>query len=37
MVNYTPQWLRPRGRLSPEQIADGYADLLLGRDGGAAR
>lgn len=30
MVNYTPQWLRPRGRLSPEQIADGYCDLMLG-------
>lgn len=31
MVNYTPQWLRPRGRLTSEQIADGYVDLLLGR------
>ncbi len=30
MVNYSPQWLRPQGRLSPEQIADGYCDLLLG-------
>lgn len=29
MVNYTPQWLRPRGRLSADQIADGYCDLLL--------
>jgi AcrR family transcriptional regulator len=29
MVNYTPQWFRPRGRLSPVQIADGYCDLLL--------
>jgi len=29
MVNYSPQWLRPQGRLSPEQIADGYCDLLL--------
>ena len=29
MVNYTPQWLRPRGRLTPEQIADGYCDLVL--------
>jgi AcrR family transcriptional regulator len=29
MVNYTPQWLDPRGRLSPEQIADGYCDLVL--------
>jgi AcrR family transcriptional regulator len=29
MVNHTAQWLRPRGRLSAEQIADGYVDLLL--------
>jgi AcrR family transcriptional regulator len=29
MVNYTPQWMSPRGRLSPEQIADGYCDLIL--------
>jgi len=29
MVNYTPQWLDPRGRLDPEQIADGYCDLIL--------
>jgi AcrR family transcriptional regulator len=29
MVNYTPQWLNPRGRLSPGQIADGYCDLVL--------
>lgn len=29
MVNYTPQWLRPRGRLSAVEIADGYCDLLL--------
>lgn len=29
MVNYTPQWLRPRGRLSPGQIADGYCDVIL--------
>ena len=29
MVNHTAQWYRPRGRLSPEQIADGYVDLLL--------
>jgi AcrR family transcriptional regulator len=31
MVNYTPQWMRPRGRLSAEQVADGYCDLILGR------
>ena len=30
MVNHTSTWLRPRGRLSPEQNADGYYDLLLG-------
>ena len=29
MVNYTPQWLDPKGRLDPEQIADGYCDLIL--------
>ncbi len=29
MVNHTAQWFRPRGRLSAEQIADGYCDLLL--------
>jgi AcrR family transcriptional regulator len=29
MVNYTPQWLNPRGRLGPDQIADGYCDLIL--------
>ena len=30
MVNHTAQWYRPRGRLSPREIADGYVDLLLG-------
>ena len=29
MVNHTATWLRPGGRLSAEQIADGYCDLLL--------
>jgi TetR/AcrR family transcriptional regulator, cholesterol catabolism regulator len=29
MVNYTPQWLRPRGRLSAAEIADRYCDLVL--------
>jgi AcrR family transcriptional regulator len=29
MVNHTAQWYRPRGELSPEQIADGYVALLL--------
>jgi AcrR family transcriptional regulator len=29
MVNYTAQWLRPGGRLSATEIADGYCDLLL--------
>jgi TetR/AcrR family transcriptional regulator, cholesterol catabolism regulator len=39
MVNYTPVWLRPRGRLSAEQIADGYCELLLdgARDASPAR
>lgn len=36
MVNYTPQWLSPRGRLSPEQIADGYCDLVLRAAGPSA-
>jgi AcrR family transcriptional regulator len=31
MVNYTPQWFRPRGRLSVTEIADGFCDVLLGR------
>jgi AcrR family transcriptional regulator len=31
MVNHTPQWFRPRGRLTAPDIADGYVDLLLGR------
>jgi TetR/AcrR family transcriptional regulator, cholesterol catabolism regulator len=35
MVNHTSSWLRPRGRLSPEQIADGYCDMLLGAYGPA--
>ena len=30
MVNHTAQWYRPRGELSPRQIADGYTDLVLG-------
>jgi AcrR family transcriptional regulator len=29
MVNYTPQWLDPRGRLDPDQIADRYCELIL--------
>jgi AcrR family transcriptional regulator len=31
MVNHTPQWFRPRGRLNAQEVADGFADLLLGR------
>jgi AcrR family transcriptional regulator len=31
MVNHTAQWYRPRGRLSGDEIADGYVDLLLAR------
>jgi AcrR family transcriptional regulator len=30
MVNHTAQWYRPRGELSPDAIADGYVDLMLG-------
>jgi AcrR family transcriptional regulator len=30
MVNHTAQWYRPHGRLSAEDIADGYVSLLLG-------
>jgi AcrR family transcriptional regulator len=29
MVNYTPQWLKPSGRLGPGQIADGYCEVIL--------
>lgn len=29
MVNYTPQWYAPSGRLRPEQIAARYCDMLL--------
>ncbi|HEX4108465.1 MAG TPA: TetR/AcrR family transcriptional regulator [Solirubrobacteraceae bacterium] len=28
MVNHTPQWYRPNGRLNVSEIADGYLDLL---------
>lgn len=28
-VNYTPQWFAAKGRLSPQQIADLYCDMLL--------
>jgi TetR/AcrR family transcriptional regulator, cholesterol catabolism regulator len=29
MVNYTPQWVRPNGRLSATEIAEGYCALVL--------
>ena len=29
MVNHTAQWFRPRGRLSAQEIAAGYAALLV--------
>jgi hypothetical protein len=29
MVNYTPQWVRPGGRLSAREISVGYCDLIL--------
>jgi hypothetical protein len=28
-VNHTPQWFAPSGRLEPEEIADGYCDVIL--------
>jgi AcrR family transcriptional regulator len=31
MVNHTAQWYRPRGRLTAQEIADGYIDLLTSR------
>lgn len=30
MVNHLPQWYRPRGALAPEQIAEGWVELILG-------
>jgi AcrR family transcriptional regulator len=30
MYNYGYLWIRPRGRLSPEEIADVFCDILLG-------
>lgn len=30
MVNQLPQWYRPGGRLTAEQIADGYLALIVG-------
>jgi AcrR family transcriptional regulator len=32
MVNYTPQWVRPSGRLSPSEIAAGYCAMVLAGD-----
>ena len=29
MVNYTPQWVRPNGRLSASEIAQGYCAMVL--------
>ena len=29
MVNHMPTWYRPDGRLSAEEIADGFVDLVL--------
>jgi AcrR family transcriptional regulator len=31
MVNHTATWLKPGGRLTTEQIADGYCNMLLAR------
>jgi AcrR family transcriptional regulator len=33
MVNHTAQWFTSRGRLTAEQIADGYVEILIGRGG----
>jgi TetR/AcrR family transcriptional regulator, cholesterol catabolism regulator len=30
MVNHMPVWLRPRGRLTPAEIAEGYLAIVLG-------
>jgi AcrR family transcriptional regulator len=30
MVNHTAAWYQPHGRLTPEEIADGYLMLLMG-------
>lgn len=35
MVNYTPVWLRPRGRLDADEIADGYLAIVFGEAGDA--
>ena len=37
MVNHTSQWLHPGGRLTAEEIADGYCDLLLCRGSAVSR
>ncbi len=29
MVNHLPQWYRPRGPLQPEEIADGWVEMVL--------
>jgi TetR/AcrR family transcriptional regulator, cholesterol catabolism regulator len=29
MVNHVPEWYRPRGRLTPVDIADGFTALML--------
>lgn len=29
MINYTYQWLNPRGKMKPEAVADHFADVLL--------
>ncbi len=30
MVNHSPQWFDPAGRLTADQVADGFCDVLLG-------
>jgi len=36
MVNHSATWVKPGGRLTAEQIADGYCDMLLGVPNGAS-
>lgn len=36
MVNHTPQWHRQGGRLGPEEIADGYVEMILAPSGADA-
>lgn len=37
MVNHTPQWYRPGGRMDAAAIADGFCDLVLRRPEGSGQ